>query len=540
MSRSTTPTTWPDAAPPMVARKPMARTVHGTRLEDDYAWLRAANWRDVLRDPSGLPDDIRAVLDAENAYAARHLDPLADLVATLKSEMRGRIKEDDSSVPLPDGPWLYHRSYRDGGQHPQLCRAPRDGGAEELLLDGDREADGHAFFALGDIAHAPDHSRLAWSADAQGSELYTIRVRDLASGADLDDCVSDTRGDIVWRADARAFYYVRVDENHRTAQVFLHELGGNADRLVFEETDPAWFVDIDRTASGAFAVISVTDHSASECHLVDLADPHAVPRCVEPRAPERRYSVAHRGDELFIRTNADGAEDFKVVRAPLAAPGKANWIDFVSHRRGRMIVAMSVFPDHLVRLERENGLPRLVVRGFDDGAEHVVDFAQEAYSLGLEGRLAFASTTSCASPIRFDDDAARDLGLQSRDRTSGGLRKRQVDPERSRARHAYVTRRLFADALPTAQRVPITVLHRAGLSRSMGQRRCCSTATAPTAIRFSAGFSAPTRCRWSIAASSTRWRMCAAAPTRAGTGISTASSPGSRTRSATSSPWRGG
>ncbi len=453
-------TSWPNAPKPNVARLPTARTVHGVVLADDYAWLRADNWRDVLRDPAALPVDIRTVLEAENGYSAAHLDPLADLVATLKAEMRGRIQEDDSSVPLPDGDWLYYRRYRDGGQHPLFCRRAEEGAAEELLLDGDHEGEPHAFFVLGDIAHAPDHGLLAWSADTKGSELYIIRVRDCATGVDLDDRVTDARGEIVWRADSRAFYYVRVDENHRTAQVFLHELGGTTDRLVFEEQDPAWFVGIDRTLSGAFAVISVTDHSASECHLIDLADPAAVPRCIAPRAPETRYSVAHSGDRLYIRTNADGAEDFKIVRAPLAAPGRANWVDVVPHRRGRIVTGMTVFPDHLVRLEREVGLPRLVVARLADGAEHVVAFPEEAYSLGLEHRLEFDSPT-----VRFTYASMTtpretwDFDLATHERT---LRKRQTIPSgHDPAR--YVTRRILAVAEDGAE-VPVSLLHREDLA----------------------------------------------------------------------------
>lgn len=455
---------WSETAPPVTERRPSLRTVHGVELVDDYAWLRAGNWRDVLRDPAVLPADIRAVLEAENAHAAAQLGPLADLAATLKAEMRGRIKEDDASVPQEDGPWHYLRRYRDGGQYPLACRTAGEDGPEQVLLDGDREGEGHAFFSLGDAAHAPDHARLAWSADTKGSELYTIRVRDLASGADLDDRVPETRGDVVWRADSRAFYYVRVDENHRGSKVFLHELGKAEDRLVYEEKDPAWFVGIDRTVSGAFALISVTDHAASECHLIDLADPDAVPRCVEPRAPERRYSVTHRGEDLYIRTNAEGAEDFKIVRAPVATPGKINWVDVVPHRRGRIVVAISVFPDHLVRLEREEGLPRIVVRRLDDGDEHAIAFAEEAYSLALEGRLRFDLPT-----LRFVYSSMTtpretwDYDLVTRART---LRKRQAIPS-GHDPAAYVTRRLQATA-PDGARVPISLLHKAGLALDGG------------------------------------------------------------------------
>ena len=375
--------------------------------------------------------------------------------------MRGRIKEDDSSVPLPDGDWLYYRRFREGGQRPIACRKRGEQGEEQILIDGDREGEGHAFFSLGSATHTPDHALVAWSADRKGSELYEIRVRDCATGHDLPDRVADTDGSVVWMRDSSGFYYVQVDENHRTCRVFRRILGQSDDSLVFEENDPAWFVGIDRTTSGAFAIISVTDHDGTECHLLDLADPEAKPRCIKPRARGFRYSVSHRGDDLFIRTNADGAEDFKIVTAPVAAPERRNWREVVCHRRGRIIVAMSVFPDHLVRLEREEGLPRIVVRTLPDGEEHEIHFDEEAYSLDLEGRLTFEtrilrfSYSSMTTPREtFDYDLA--------DRTRQ-LRKRQTIPS-GHDTGAYVTRRLFADA-PDGEKVPISLLHRADLAR---------------------------------------------------------------------------
>ena len=459
MSAGGTVAGWPDVAPPRIPRRAFRTRVHGVELSDDYAWMRADNWREVLRDPIHLPADIRAVLEAENTYAEAHLAPLSDLKRTLIAEMRGRMKEDDASVPEADGPWLYYRRFREGGQQALICRKRGENGAEQIILDGDVERQAAAFFALGDTAHSPDHGLLAWSADVKGSELYTIRVRECAAGVDLDDLVVETEGSIVWMSDGSGFYYVRVDENHRTCQVFRHRLGQPDDELIFSETDPAWFVGIDRTTSGAFAIISVTDHAASECHLLALADPQARPICVEPRAPDLRYSVAHRGDELFIRTNADGAEDFKIVRAPLASPGKANWVDVVPHARGRIIVATSLYPDHLVRLEREEGLPRIVVRRFGDGREHTVSFDEEAYSLSLDGRLEYASATlrfTYASMTTPRETYDYDLATGAR-----RLRKRQAIPS-GHDPASYVTRRLFATA-PDGERVPITVLHRAGL-----------------------------------------------------------------------------
>ncbi len=458
------PRPWPDRAPPTVEARPSVRTVHGTDLVDAYGWLRADAWRDVLRDPATLPEPIRTMLEAENAYSDAHMALLADLRTTLVAEMRGRIREDDASVPLPDGPWLYYQRYREGGQQPLFCRKRGPEGEEQVLLDGDAEREGHAFFSIADVAHSPDHTLLAWSVDANGSERHAIKVRDCATGIDRDGVVTDTDGSVVWMGDSRGFYAVRVDDDHRTCAVVRHRLGDGSAVTVLAEPDPALFVGLSRTASGAFAVITLSGHAASECHLLDLAAPAATPRCVEPRSPDHRYAVDHHpaeGGRLFIRTNSNGAEDFRIVSAPVATPGRSAWSDVVPHRLGRIITAMAIHPDHLVRLEREDGLPRLVVRSLRDGTEHPVAFAEEAYSLSLEHRLTFATDRlrfTYASPTTPRETF--DYDLATRERT---LRKRQAIPSgHDPAR--YVTRRLLAPA-PDGALVPLTVLHRAGAPR---------------------------------------------------------------------------
>ena len=443
---------------PAPARQaPLARTVHGVELVDEYAWLRAQNWRDVLRDPSVLPSDVRAFVEAENAYADSVLDPVQDLRSKLVRELRGRIKEDDADVPAPDGPWEYYQRYREGGENELVCRIPRGGGAEHILLDGDELARDKDFFDLGAAQHSPDHALLAWSADDRGSEFYTIHVRRLADGVDID-AVPDAEGSIVWRADSRAFYYVRLDAEHRPSRVFLHVLGSPAqeDALIFEETDPAWFVHLDHTQSGAFALIDVNDHDSSETFLLDLAVPSATPRLVAPRERSIRYAVEHHGERLFIRANVDGAVDFKIIEAPLNDPGRRNWRDVVAYRPGRMIVAHLAFADHLVRLEQEDGLPRIVIRELAGGDEHVVAFEEQAYALAFEDMLEFNSRI-----LRFSYSSMRtpeeiyDYDMTRRTRV---LLKRQEIPSGHEPAD-YVTRRVFAPA-PDGERVPVSLLYR--------------------------------------------------------------------------------
>ena len=183
---------------PRPPKRPVNDVHHGIERADDYAWMRAENWQDVFRDPSLLASDIRTHLDAENAYQSALMADTVDLRKALFAEMKGRIKEDDSSVPMKDGPYAYGSSFRIGGEQPRYFRTPRDGGAEHIFLDGDAEAAGKAYFRLGGIDHSSDHARLLWAYDDKGSEFYSLRVRDLDSGADLEDVIGDTGGGGVW------------------------------------------------------------------------------------------------------------------------------------------------------------------------------------------------------------------------------------------------------------------------------------------------------------------------------------------------------
>jgi oligopeptidase B len=451
---------------PQAEHRPKACVHHGVTLVDDFAWLRAENWQEVMRDPAKLDPAIRAYLESENAYAEGALADTAALQDALFREMKGRIKEDDSSVPSADGAHAYYVRYREGGQHPLICRQPRASGAEQLLLDGDELAHGKAYFHLGATRHSPDHRLLAWSSDEAGAEFYTIHVRDLGTGSDVADIVPDSGGSIVWTRDASAFYYVRLDRNHRPSRVFRHRLGTPVedDVLIFEEKEPGYFVSVAETQSRRFAEISISDHETSECWLVDLDDADALPRLIAARETSIQYGAEHHPslfgeDVLLLRTNADGAEDFKIVWTPRDEPGRAQWRDLVAHRPGVYLLSFVVLEDWLIRLERENGLPRIVVRHLGSGEEHTIRFDEEAYSLGMDGGYEFAT-----SLLRFTYSSMTtpsevwDYDLAARSRT---MRKRQEipsghDPSR------YVTRRLFAPA-PDGETVPVSLLHRKDL-----------------------------------------------------------------------------
>ena len=449
--------------PPAAPRRPHSFTTQGITVVDDYAWLKDKNWQEVLRDPDVLDPDIRTYLEAENAYTESLLGHTAALQKTLVAEMRGRIKEDDSSVPSPDGAYAYMRKFREGGQHEMFGRMPRDGGEVHIVLDGDQLAEAEEYFKFGGARHSPDHRLEAWSADVKGSEYFTIRVRDWATGTDLDDRVEETDGGVVWSTDCRSFFYVKLDDNHRPMQVWRHRLGRPQadDTLVYEEPDSGWFTHLHESASGRFCVIAGGDHETSEQRLIDLSNPAAAPRLVAARETGVQYSLADRGDELFILTNADGAIDFKVVTAPLASPERAQWRDLIAHRAGVYVMDVELFSDHMVRLERANALPAIIIRDLATGEEHAIAFDEAAYSLDTMGSYEFDTTN-----LRFSYSSMTtpsevyDYDMASRTRT---LRKRQEIPSGHNPAD-YVTTRIMARSHDGAE-VPVSILHAKNLKR---------------------------------------------------------------------------
>ena len=446
-------------APPSAARRPVRLSAHGIDRVDPYAWLRASNWKQVLTDPSALAPEIRGYIDAENRYAEAVFAPLSGLRVKLVEEMKARIEEEDSGVPAPSGDYAYWSKYLPGAEHEQIVRSRRSGGPEELLIDGSRLAEGKSYFSLGDHRHSPDHRLYAYLTDESGSENYRLRIRDIGAGRDLPEAMTDVSS-FAWSQDNSTLFYVKLDENHRPLLVFRHRLGTDPahDQLIYKEDDPGFEVAVAGTRSGRFVVISSTNDDTSEQWLIESAYPESSPRLVAARSPNVRYSVDDWGDRLVIRTNAGDADDYKIVTAPASAPGREHWRDLLPHQPGRRIVDTVALAGHLIRLERDDGIERLVVHRKADGNEYAIWFGQEVHSIELGTMYEFDTSTirfrysSPATPKQtFDYD------VESQTRV---LRKQQKVPS-GYDPSAYVVRRI---AVPTddEETVPVTLLYREG------------------------------------------------------------------------------
>ncbi|QGM21206.1 prolyl oligopeptidase family serine peptidase [Spiribacter sp. 2438] len=446
------------AGPPMAPREPVTVRHHGQERVDPYAWLRDPDWREAMADPDRLQPAIQSYLRAENAWTEASLADVEPLREQLVAELRGRIKEEDSSVPVPDGPWAYYTRYRAGGQHPLLCRQPREGGDEQILLDGDAEAEGSEYFRLGGAEHSPDHRYLVVAVDRTGAESYVLQVHDLDTGQRLAEEIPQARGDVAWASDGETFLYTVLDEEHRPRWVYRHRLGqpAEADEPVYTETDPGFFLGVERTESGRYLLIDSHDHTTSEVRWLPADRPTAEPRLIAPRQRDVEYSVSDHGDHWLILTNAGGAEDFMIARAPIDSADRHDWTALVEHRPGRLIEGLLVFADWLVRQELEDAESRIVIRHLASGEEHVIDQPDACVDVGLVPGLEYDTRS-----LRFvmsgfaQPRQVFDYDMESRARQ---LRKTQVIPS-GHDPEAYVSRRFMARA-PDGEAVPVSVFHR--------------------------------------------------------------------------------
>jgi oligopeptidase B len=379
-------------APPVAARRHTERMIHGHTLVDDYAWLRE----------KGNPE-VRAYLEAENAYGAAHLAGTEELQKQLYEEMLSHIKETDESVPYRDGAWWYQSRTEQGKQYEIYCRrrgtAEAPTGEEEILLDVNRLAEGEPFMALGTMAVSDDGNLLAYSIDNKGFRQYALQVKDLRAGELLGERVERV-GSVVWAADNRTlFYTVEDEEQKRQFQLWRHVLGTPHadDALLYEETDERFNIGVGRTRDDAYLILESASHTTTENRYLRADDPTGEWTLIEPRREEIEYYVDHRYGEIYVRVN-DTGRNFRLVTAPLATPGREHWREVIPHRAETMLEDVDLFAEFAVVWERTRALQHVVVRGFtgrgvDLGDGREIAFPEPVYSVHPGENRVFATGT---------------------------------------------------------------------------------------------------------------------------------------------------
>jgi oligopeptidase B len=419
---------------------------------DPYYWLREKD-----------NPEVRAYLEAENAYADAVMAPTLPLQETLYREIVGRVQETDTSAPtLYKGWWSYTRTV-EGLDYEIYCRRRGTMEApEEVMLDGNELAKGHEYFDLGYVERSLDDRLLAYAVDLDGSERHELRFRDLATGDDLDDVIRGVYYGSAWSADSKTFFYVMPDAAVRPYQVWRHVLGTPTedDALVMQEDDERFELSVEQTKSESYVIFTSTSQVTSESLFIPSDQPEAEPVLVEARRHGIEYNIDHQGDRLLILTN-DGARNFRLMAAPIASPGRSSWTEVVPERPGVRLNFTDVHAGYVVLGERSEGLQLLEVMDFATGELHTVDQPDPAYTAfpGSDPnydspvmRFYYTSLTAPFSTVDYD--------MRTRERTV--VKEQPVRGGYDRA--DYLSERLWASA-PDGVRIPISVVYRRGLKR---------------------------------------------------------------------------
>jgi len=446
--------------PPVARREPVEHVLHGDRRVDHYAWLRHKENPEVI-----------AYLNAENAYTDAILKPTEPLQEKLYQEMLGRILQTDLSVPYRLRGYLYFTRTEEGKQYAIHCRrCDADGAEEEVLLDLNRLAEGHSFLGLGSFEVSQDNHLLAYSTDTTGFRQYVLQVKDLRTGTTFPERFERVTS-VAWASDNRTLFYTVEDETtKRSHRLYRHVLGSTeADPLLYEETDERFRIEVERTRSGAFLLLNIASHTASEVRYLRADQPSEEFKLIAPREDNHEYYAEHHPglapnptDGLFyIRTNS-GGRTFRLMTVPVSEPRREFWHEVIPNRPEVMLAAAGAFRTHLVLFEREGGLPyiRIVDLTADApnalAASHRIEFDEPAYNASIGENPEFS-----VSYVRFQYESfvtprsIFDYDVRTRERI---LRKQQPVLGGYDAAQ-YVSERLHATA-SDGTRVPLSVVHR--------------------------------------------------------------------------------
>ncbi len=450
-----------NALPPApVAKKvPEENERHGITWVDEYAWLKDDSY------PKVDDEAVLSYLEEENAYFQAAMKPFDELTQTLFSELEGRLKKDESSVPVKDGEWLYQWRFEKGAQYRKWYRTPAGGGDPQLILDEPALAEGKEFFRVTGINVSNDGRLLAWGEDTNGSERYTIRIKNLETGEMLSDEIPETSGGTVWSSDASSLLYMRVSEEWRPYQARLHVIGNDPsmDHVVYEEQDTGFFAGVSLSQSREWAFIRTGDHITSETYVLPASDLAAEPVLVAAREVGHEYDLDHANGTFYIRTN-DTHENFRIATAPEDAPQRANWKELIAGSREVYIRGFASFKEFMALQERVNGLDQIRLRRYD-GGEHRIEFPESAYAAAIGNNPEFdINTLRVSYESMVTPDTVYDYDVSKKTLT---VLKVQEIPSGYDASQ-YVTERKMAKARDGVM-VPVSIVYRRDFEKDSGR-----------------------------------------------------------------------
>ncbi len=462
--------------PPHAQKISKDLTIHGNTRSDPYYWLNERENPAVLD-----------YLKAENHYLDTVMADTKTSQDEIFNELVGRIKQDDESVPYVDNGYLYYTRFENGKEYPIYCRKKGNlSAAEEILVNVNELAQGFSFFGVGGMDVSPDNNILAYSIDTISRRKYEIRFKNLLTGEDLPDRITETTGEVAWANDNKTIFYTRKNPvTLRSEKIFSHTISANpgSDPLVFFESDETFSANVSRTKSGEYLLISSSSTLASEYRYLKADNPQGKFEIFQPRERNHEYSVDHFGGFFFIRTNWE-SPNFKLMKTPVDQTQRKNWVDVIPHRSDVLIEAFELFNSYLVVQERVNGLTQLRIMNVKTGKEHYLDFGEETYSASISInkefdtdllRFSFTSLTTPGSTFDYNMET-REKKLLKQQEVLGGF-----NPSN------YESKRLYAIA-HDGVKVPVSLVYRKGISLN-GKNPCLLYAYGSYGYSTNPGFS---------------------------------------------------
>ena len=448
---------WPDVKAPVAEIKPKQRIIHGDTVVDNYYWMI-----DFFKKG---PDSTATVdyLKAENAYLDTMMSGTDKLQEELFKEMKGRIKEKDESVPVFKNGYFYYSRTEEGKQYSKYCRKKGSlDSKEEVLLDIDELAKGHAYFSAAGFSVSPDNKLLAYGVDKVSRRQYTILVKNLETGELLKDEIKNTEGVAIWAADNKTLFYTAKNPiTLLSEKIQKHKLGSDAlkDAVVYEEKDKSNYIGVDKSKSGKFIFIYSSATLSSEARMIPADQPDAEFTVFTPRTKEVLYSVIPLDNKFLILTNWN-AKNFRLMECPLDQTAKENWKEVIPHRKDVLLEEVEEFKDFLVISERKNGLMQLRIRP-STGPEHYIDFGEPAYTASVGANPEYNSKTlryvytSMTTPV-----SVYDYNLETKAKKL--MKQQEIIGGYNAA--DYTTERLYAPA-KDGTKIPISIVYKKGLEK---------------------------------------------------------------------------
>jgi oligopeptidase B len=445
---------------PKLRKETNSIKIHNEDLPDNYAWIKQKNWQEVLKNPKKLNDEVANYLTEENAFVKEQLKENKQLQTEIFQELKGRIKDKDSSVPLKDGAYYYFSEYEEGSEYPSFKRTGSTN-VVETIFNAQKKSEGEKFFNLASVCHSHDHRFIAYNIDKNGSENYFLSVENLENKKILTKEIPKTTGEIIWDTDNKSIYYIGLDDNHRPNKIFKHLIGHNYqnDELIFEEKDPAFFCSVSISQSKHYLLVRTGDHQTSEYYIKNLQQKDSTLQLFTPRIEKEEYEIDHSEGYFYILTNTDNCKNFKIMRCLETSYSRNSWSDFVAYENDNLILDFIILKNWIVYLQRHEGLNQIIIHNVNTEQSHNIKFEEEAYDLSLFGQYEFDTDWirfSFSSPIT--PKSIFDYNCSTKEKS---LKKIQEIPSGFNS-DLYSCKRFLCPGHDGAQ-IPLTIFHKKDL-----------------------------------------------------------------------------